>query len=287
VEKDSIMSTSVASVVAHFPSAENGFATTASSAITAGDTTVQLASISGYEDGEVVVFVVDPDDTNLKQTFTGVLDTATLSVTGVVWTAGTNQNHALGATIVDYASATHISMISKGLSVEHNQDGTHSDVTATSLTTDVISEATPANGVTIDSLNVKDGKLNTNDSVVTANITDDAVTAAKIETQEAWIAPTLLNSWVNYDGGSTYNIAGYMKDSLGFVHLRGMVKSGTDESIIFTLPAGYRPEYRELRVIISADLVGRCDITTAGSVDLSISTNTWVSLDGIIFKAYQ
>lgn len=45
---------------------------------------------------------------------------------------------------------------------------------------DVINENTSANGVTIDSLNIKDGKLNTNNSVVTANITDSAVTTAKI-----------------------------------------------------------------------------------------------------------
>lgn len=48
------------------------------------------------------------------------------------------------------------------------------------LTVDTVSEYTTANGVTVDSLNIKDGKLNTNDSVVTANVTDGAVTTAKI-----------------------------------------------------------------------------------------------------------
>lgn len=63
---------------------------------------------------------------------------------------------------------------------------------------DTINENTPANGVTIDSLNIKDGKLNTNSSVVTANITDGAVTNAKLSTatgevgaaSQAW-TPTL------------------------------------------------------------------------------------------------
>lgn len=45
---------------------------------------------------------------------------------------------------------------------------------------DTINENTPGNGVTLDGLNVKDSKLNTNDSVVTANITADAVTDAKL-----------------------------------------------------------------------------------------------------------
>lgn len=47
------------------------------------------------------------------------------------------------------------------------------------LQTDSILEYTAANGVTVDSLNIKDGKLNTNNSVVTANITADAVTDTK------------------------------------------------------------------------------------------------------------
>lgn len=53
-------------------------------------------------------------------------------------------------------------------------------ITNPTLTVNTIAEHTAANGVTIDSLNIKDGKLNTNDSVVTSNITDDAVTAPKL-----------------------------------------------------------------------------------------------------------
>lgn len=48
------------------------------------------------------------------------------------------------------------------------------------LNTNTVSEFTAANGVAVDGLNIKDGKLNTNNSVVTTNITDDAVTPAKI-----------------------------------------------------------------------------------------------------------
>lgn len=51
---------------------------------------------------------------------------------------------------------------------------------AGSVITDTIAEKTAANGVDIDSLNIKDGKLNTADSVVTSNITDANVTAAKL-----------------------------------------------------------------------------------------------------------
>ncbi|MEO5499473.1 MAG: hypothetical protein ABIR46_03165 [Candidatus Saccharimonadales bacterium] len=66
-----------------------------------------------------------------------------------------------------------------------DETGTGSLAFATSPTlvtpkTDTIAEDTPANGVTIDGLNIKDSKLVTSNSVVTANITDDAVTSAKL-----------------------------------------------------------------------------------------------------------
>ena len=48
------------------------------------------------------------------------------------------------------------------------------------LKTDIIGETTSANGVIIDGLNIKDSKLNTDDSVVTTNIKDSNVTSRKI-----------------------------------------------------------------------------------------------------------
>lgn len=118
------MSTIVTSVTSHFPSAQNGFTTTLASTISSGAGTVPLNSVAGYTNGQTAVFVVDPTDVSKKQTFTGVIDTSGIQVTGVVWTAGTNQAHTGGATIVDYATATHISMITKGILKFANQDGT-------------------------------------------------------------------------------------------------------------------------------------------------------------------
>ena len=139
------MSTSVSSLTTNFfPSAENGFTTTTSGSVSSGAATVGLNSVAGYTNGEVAVFVIDPTDASKKQTFTGVIDTSGVQVTSVVWTAGTNQTHALGATVVDYATATHISMITKGVTQEHNQDGTHGDVTADSLVVDTTLAVTGA-----------------------------------------------------------------------------------------------------------------------------------------------
>jgi hypothetical protein len=125
--------TNVSSVTKHFPSAEEGFTTTLSSTISAGATTVGVNSLSGYTTGEVATFIVAPTVSSEKQVFTGVVDTAGLQLTNVVWTTGTNQTHAAGTTVVDYATATHISQMSKGILAEHNQDGSHGAVTASSV----------------------------------------------------------------------------------------------------------------------------------------------------------
>jgi len=169
------MSTNVSSVASHFPSPQDGFSTTAS-AVSSGATSVTLAATGGYNDGDIVTLVIDPTDATKKQVFTGELDTATKTVNNVVWTSGTNQDHAGGATVVDYATATHIAQMTKGILVQHKQSGAHADT----ITTNTINENTTANGVTIDGLNIKDGKLTTANSVVTDNITNSAVATAKI-----------------------------------------------------------------------------------------------------------
>lgn len=125
--------TNVSAVTKHFPSAEEGFTTTLSSTISAGATTVGLNSLSGYTTGEIATLIVAPTVSSEKQAFTGVVDTAGLQLTNVVWTTGTNQTHAAGTTVVDYTTATHISQMSKGILEEHNQDGSHGAITATSV----------------------------------------------------------------------------------------------------------------------------------------------------------
>lgn len=135
------MSTNVNSVVSYFPTAQNGFTTTTAGSVSSGAVTVTLNSVAGYTNGEPAVFVIDPTDVTKKQTFTGIIDTSGVQVTSVDWTAGTNTTHALGATVVDYATATHIAMMSKGIKVAHNQDGTLK--TNVALTTNAATLTTP------------------------------------------------------------------------------------------------------------------------------------------------
>lgn len=102
--------------------------------------------------------------------------------------------------------------------------------------------------------------------------------------QEAWIAPTLNNGWINY--GAPLPNVGYYKDNLGIVHLRGVVKNGTiGYTSIFTLPSGYRPANELWFIVSSYNTDGKLVISSNGPVQLIIGSNTSVSLDGITFKA--
>lgn len=123
------------SVTKHFPKPKEGFITTLSSTISSGATSVPLTSVSGLTNGDVFVGLVEPGLAN-EQCFTGTVDTAGTQITNVVWTKGTNVGHNAGSTVVDYVTSTTVGMISKGILVEHNQNGTHSNITATTVTAD-------------------------------------------------------------------------------------------------------------------------------------------------------
>lgn len=109
------------------------------------------------------------------------------------------------------------------------------------------------------------------------------------------IAPTLLNSWVNF--GSVYLDAGYYKDSLGRVHLQGLIKNGTVPNNAFVLPVGYRPSARLIFNQMASDVTAtsyvfdRVDVLSDGGVNIigyapaGSSAPAWVSLNGISFLA--
>lgn len=124
--------------------------------------------------------------------------------------------------------------------------------------------------------------------IVDALNSDKVNLATQVEgTIEAWTIPTLTNSWVAFGGG--FLGPAYCKDLEGFVHLRGMVKSGTSNAAIFTLPVGYRPSatimfrgYGEspLGTPVSANIT----ITSAGVVTSDVGTGgPAVSLAQVIF----
>jgi hypothetical protein len=108
-----------------------------------------------------------------------------------------------------------------------------------------------------------------------------------IEVGSGGTAPAFQNSWVNYD--TSYNSCAFRKDANGFVWLKGLIKSGSIgvSSACFTLPAGYRPQKRELMVNITNTAIGRLDVDVDGKVITHTGNNAWYSLDNCRFKAYQ
>jgi hypothetical protein len=93
------------------------------------------------------------------------------------------------------------------------------------------------------------------------------------------------NSWVSLE--SSY-VPGYCKDGMGFVHLRGIVKDGTINTVVFTLPVGYRPEqahYQATSAYSGGYIHAVCSVTANGQITALTSSNAEFSLDGITFYA--
>jgi hypothetical protein len=101
---------------------------------------------------------------------------------------------------------------------------------------------------------------------------------------QAWITPSLGSGWSFY--GAPYNTPGYYKDVLGIVHLRGLLASSGATSLIFTLPAGYRPIAQCLFPSFANSAAARVDVQTDGQVLFQYpgGATPWVTLDGITFR---
>lgn len=94
--------------------------------------------------------------------------------------------------------------------------------------------------------------------------------------------PAFTGTWVNFAGG--WQPAGFYKDPLGFVHLRGKIKSGVIGTSAFTLPPGHRPVVSEQFPCASNGAFGIVDVLSDGTVVPSVGNNTYVTLSGISFR---
>jgi hypothetical protein len=138
----------------------------------------ELEEIGTIDSGSV--FPIDDSTGETKKiTFENVEDGI---AHGNIQDIGTN-THAQ----IDTAISNSVSHIADN--AEHGATGavvgttntqTLSNKTLTTPSIDTINEETAAHGVIVDGLTIKDGKLSTDDSVVTDNITDGAVTIDKI-----------------------------------------------------------------------------------------------------------
>ena len=113
-----------------------------------------------------------------------------------------------------------------------------------------------------------------------------------VVTPESWTAVTFQNSWVNH--GTTLHDAAYTKLPNGLVLLRGAIKNTntlTFGTVMFTLPAGYRPSARRYRFPVWAQVAGGpvqtyLDVASDGTCftgNPSSEVPTLLSLDGAMF----
>lgn len=91
-----------------------------------------------------------------------------------------------------------------------------------------------------------------------------------------WVAPTLLNSWVNYATSS--QAAEYRKVG-DRVEVRGFIKDGAVPAAAFTLPAGFRPPNELTFATAATATYGQITVTTSGSVSVVVGTNTYVAIN--------
>ena len=99
-----------------------------------------------------------------------------------------------------------------------------------------------------------------------------------------WIPVTVFtNGWSN-TGGGTKSVS-YRKDNYGTVYLRGSVSGGTATTDMFTLPSGYTPAIATATRLVSCTSSGPAllNISSGGVVSSGSATNSFVSLDGVIF----
>jgi hypothetical protein len=123
------------------------------------------------------------------------------------------------------------------------------------------------------------------------NITVDDNGSVTTGAQIPWNAPTFAANWGNV--GSPWMTAGYRKLATGEVMLRGLVRitTSTLTTLIFTLPAGYRPSARlQFPVRMGTNALSYVEIRTDGGVHYAGSgggvlsdAQVSLTLDGIIF----
>lgn len=96
-----------------------------------------------------------------------------------------------------------------------------------------------------------------------------------------FVNAVMQNSWVYF--GSTFFEGSYVMDEIGYVHLRGVIKSGTLNTAAFTLPENMRPKSVLQFPTISNNAFGIIQVNTDGTVVPTINSNAFYMLDGIKF----
>lgn len=105
---------------------------------------------------------------------------------------------------------------------------------------------------TYDTLVPAPGTITQSGTPITAAILNNLETQydqamADLKAQPAWINAVYQNSWTTNDSTPV----AYFIDNFGLVHIRGSITGGStaNGTTIFTLPTGYRPQYKQHFVV--------------------------------------
>ena len=137
-------------------------------------------------------------------------------------------------------------------------------------------------------INIIDKLMNVTQSVtVTRGIPiidigeDDVIVNGDVTVNKSWQAISLTNNWENY--GTTYQAAEYKKVG-SQIFLRGLIRNGSNNTVAFTLPSGYRPP-AGLKFTTNTNNEGGTAVVTinaSGTVTINHYTG-WVALEQISF----
>lgn len=132
----------------------------------------------------------------------------------------------------------------------------------------LVNDRIPANVISVDSLNVYKSLKLFNGLIVQPHVHEML---------------SLQNGWQNYFG---YVPGAYTKTPDGYVHLRGLVHSGSYGSVIGYLPAGCRPMEKEMFPSVDGiNGLARVDVYPDGRVQHISGNTAYISLSGISFRA--
>ena len=102
------------------------------------------------------------------------------------------------------------------------------------------------------------------------------VTFYSSDYDSGWITATLLNSYTHYDTNQ-YGPVRYRKIG-NIVNIQGITTQNAANSVIFTLPVGYRPPNQLILAVHNANNFARLDIKQNGDVmPQTAPSSSWIS----------
>ena len=115
-------------------------------------------------------------------------------------------------------------------------------------------------------------------------INGDVKVTGSVLGEDSWTYPTANFGWITT--GSGYMPLRFVRDKLGYVHVQGSLKGGSQCGVLFTLPVGYRPaNILHFPPVLSGGTAGGfIKVFQNGDVGIYNCTLDFIGLDTIYFE---